>query len=234
MHGLCCPPMSFPSCSKRFANPHLGFCVRTFASNQSTQPPSSPPCVVCRSNTFIKKETTLSDEHLPDLFHTKHLACYKILNLARRQARFCSVLVQPCATVDAAVGEQDQIVLEQAALAVVGVAHAAGEGVELGGANGADAGGEGGGAGVALAEREEFWAWLDCCCLPREAWVLLLGPWQAGVLRAESPVERAMWRRGVIGRFRSLRWASTKVSASLCQRDSLYSVLYGSMLVSGP
>ena len=45
--------------------------------------------------------------------------------------------------------------------------------------------------------------------------------WQEGVLRAERPAERAMWRRGTEGRERSVLWVWVKRSERECQRVGL-------------
>jgi len=42
--------------------------------------------------------------------------------------------------------------------------------------------------------------------------------WQEGVLRADSPAERAMWRRGTEGRARSWLWVCMKRLESMVQR----------------
>ncbi len=46
--------------------------------------------------------------------------------------------------------------------------------------------------------------------------------WQEGVLRADRPAERAMWRRGTEGRERSVLWVWVKSSARELQRERLY------------
>lgn len=59
-----------------------------------------------------------------------------------------------------------------------------------------------------VESEEEMWVWVE---------------WQWGVLRAERPADRAMWRRGTGGRERRVLWVRVKTSARSDQRDWLNS-----------
>lgn len=90
------------------------------------------------------------DVHLLQVVRVDDIPGAEILDLPIGQARLARVLLEAAAGVDAAAGEHEEVVLD-VGLAVVGVGDAAGELVELGGANGADAAGEAGGVGGSAA-----------------------------------------------------------------------------------
>lgn len=55
-----------------------------------------------------------------------------------------------------------------------------------------------------------------------EGEVVVFDEWHEGVLRAERPAERAVWRTGTGERDRSWLWLCKNVFARLVQRDWLY------------
>ena len=56
--------------------------------------------------------------------------------------------------------------------------------------------------------------------------LLAYAEWQEGVLSAERPAERAMWRRGRVGREKSSWWVLTKRAARSLQRSWEYMVYH--------
>lgn len=68
--------------------------------------------------------------HLEQLVPLEHVARAQVPHVAGRQPCLTRVLVQPRVAVDVAVGQQQQVVLD-VALAVVGIGHVAGQLVEL-------------------------------------------------------------------------------------------------------
>lgn len=91
-----------------------------------------------------------SDKDLFEILPVHDVPCPEVLDPPIWQAGLARKLLEAPAGVDAAAGEHEQVVLD-VALAVVGVGHAAGQLVELGGADGADAAGEASGVGRGAA-----------------------------------------------------------------------------------